>query len=158
MFNVVTSRYPPPPPIHYRFPSPPTKYWTILITFRCLPAPMPPPPPDYAHIIALGINDLILARLAMSRYALGGSGYVDPVPYDLVFETDDSGESVATFEPVIEVIFCIRWYCILCETCFAGHAISSTVAPTPGTAEQTACNREQHGTCLSEPETRSAQR
>lgn len=39
----------------------------------------------------------------MSRYVLGGDGYDDPVPFDLVFQTDDSGESVATFEPMIKV-------------------------------------------------------
>ena len=61
------------------------------------------PPPDHTHIIALGINDLLLAGFTMSRYVLGGDGYDDPVPFDLVFQTDDSGESVATFEPMIKV-------------------------------------------------------
>ncbi|CAM9627570.1 unnamed protein product [Ectocarpus sp. 4 AP-2014] len=66
---------------------------------------------DHTHIIALGINDLLLASWAMTRYALGGAGYQDPVALDLVFQTDnvtglpildDSGLPVATFEPAID--------------------------------------------------------
>eukprot|EP00752_Nemacystus_decipiens_P008410 g7520.t1 len=66
---------------------------------------------DYTHIIALGINDLLLASWTMSRYGLGGADYLDPVPFHLVFQTDnitglpvldDNGLPVATFEPAVE--------------------------------------------------------
>lgn len=47
---------------------------------------------------------MLLASFTMSRYGLGGDGYQDPVPFDLVFQIDNTtGLPAATFEPMIEV-------------------------------------------------------
>lgn len=69
---------------------------------------------DYTHIISLGTNDLFQAAEAITRYAIGGGGYVDPVDFELLFQInnvtgfpvlDDTGLPVPNFEPVVEVRF-----------------------------------------------------
>ncbi|CAN0244602.1 unnamed protein product [Scytosiphon promiscuus] len=60
---------------------------------------------DYTHVIFIGSNDPGGAADAITRYSLGGEGYVDPVDFDNVFELDaETGLPVATFEPVIELV------------------------------------------------------
>lgn len=72
--------------------------------------------PDYTHVILIGNNDLLRASEAITRYALGGAGYQDPVDFDMVFEVDaatgfpavdDNGLPVPNFAPVVEVK-CVR--------------------------------------------------
>ncbi|CAM9971094.1 unnamed protein product [Scytosiphon promiscuus] len=60
---------------------------------------------DYTHVIFIGANDLFRAVDAITRYSLGGEGYVDPVDFDNVFELDaETGLPVATFEPASELV------------------------------------------------------
>lgn len=88
------------------------------------------PPPDYTHVIALGINDLLLTSFAMSRYALGGADYQDPVAFDMVFQTDNvTGLPVATFAPMVEVRVLMYSSTFDCENCFTRRIIFSAVAP-----------------------------
>lgn len=58
--------------------------------------------PDYTHIIFVGANDLGNLALALSRYQIGGAGYVDPVAFENVFEVVN-GVPSPTFEPLIRV-------------------------------------------------------
>lgn len=67
---------------------------------------------DYTHVIFIGINELIMAAAAVTRYSIGGDGYQDPVAFDKVFEVnvttglpvfDENGLPVPTFTPMIEV-------------------------------------------------------
>lgn len=46
---------------------------------------------DYTHVVTFGPNDLSQAAEAMQRWALGGTGYEDPIPFDALFTTA-SGE------------------------------------------------------------------
>lgn len=61
---------------------------------------------DYTHVIFIGTNELSRVIEAITRYTLGGEGYVDPVDFFDVFELDaDTGLPSPTFEPMIQV----RW-------------------------------------------------
>lgn len=57
---------------------------------------------DHTHIIATGFNDIAGMLEAVSRYGMGGAGYVDPVAFENVFKMVD-GAPRPTFEPVIRV-------------------------------------------------------
>lgn len=57
---------------------------------------------DYTHIIAFGGNDLGAVGSAISRYSMGGVGYVDPVATENVFELV-YGTLQPTFSPLITV-------------------------------------------------------
>ncbi|CBJ32467.1 expressed unknown protein [Ectocarpus siliculosus] len=68
---------------------------------------------DYTHVIFIGINELIMAAAAVTRYSIGGEGYQDPVAFDKVFEVnattglpvlDENGLPVPTFTPMIEEV------------------------------------------------------
>ncbi|CAM9737497.1 unnamed protein product [Ectocarpus sp. 4 AP-2014] len=68
---------------------------------------------DYTHVIFIGINELIMAAAAVTRYSIGGEGYQDPVAFDKVFEVnattglpvfDENGLPIPTFTPMIEEV------------------------------------------------------
>ncbi|CAM9756137.1 unnamed protein product [Scytosiphon promiscuus] len=60
---------------------------------------------DYTHVIFIGTNELSRVVQAITRYSLGGEGYVDPVAFGNVFELDaETGLPVPTFEPMIELV------------------------------------------------------
>lgn len=65
-------------------------------------APTHYPRAGYTHAIALGANDLRRLGEAATRYSLGGDGYVDPVPFDKIFEIVN-GTAQISFVPVITV-------------------------------------------------------
>lgn len=56
----------------------------------------------YSHIIAIGGNEPSSLLDAVTRYTIGGAGYVDPVAFENVFEVVD-GVPTLTFEPMIRV-------------------------------------------------------
>lgn len=60
---------------------------------------------DYTHVIALGSNEPNRVLDAVTRYSIGGAGYVDPVAFENVFEIVNGVPSL-TFEPMIRVREC----------------------------------------------------
>lgn len=54
----------------------------------------------YTHIISIGGNDFGNVGDAVTRYSLGGDGYVDPVPFEKVFEIVN-GTVQPTFVPFL---------------------------------------------------------
>ena len=64
---------------------------------------------DYTHIVAIGGYEPAQLLSALARYTAGGTGYVDPVAFEDVFEVTD-GVPTLTFAPMIRVsgsgVFC----------------------------------------------------
>lgn len=77
-----------------------------ILTKRCA---------DYTHVIFIGANELSRVVQAITRYTLGGEGYVDPVDFNLVFDINaDTGLPEPTFTPMIEVGSMPQQYFRLC--------------------------------------------
>ncbi|CAM9307731.1 unnamed protein product [Ectocarpus fasciculatus] len=56
---------------------------------------------DYTHVVYIGNEDINTHSAAVDRYAIGGEGYVDPVPFDQLYDVTDDGTATLTYEPVI---------------------------------------------------------